>query len=99
MKEILQNMKIKFPSVFIKSRYPRKLILKFVLLLVVVSQQVEAAGPTLQPLIQGGKWPDWPRGQVNDIEVAGTTAYLALGHTGLGIFDVSNVTNPVQIGT
>jgi len=58
-----------------------------------------AAQPSLRPLVEPGKWPAWPRGQPADIAVAGNHACVALGYGGLGIFDVSNPANPVQVGS
>src|SRR6266545_5870199 len=57
-----------------------------------------AATSRLQPLIQTGQWPAFPRGEVFDVTVAGRYAYLSLGWDGLLIVDISNPTNGVQVG-
>ena len=56
------------------------------------------AQPSLQPLVQPGKWPVWPRGSHYDVKVVQNFAYVALGASGLGVFDVSNPANPIQVG-
>ena len=62
-----------------------------------------AAPPSVQPLLPG-KWPAWPRGDALDVKVVGNYAYVALHSTGfldsrsLGVFDVSNPSNCVQVG-
>jgi hypothetical protein len=58
-----------------------------------------AAQPSLRPLVESGKWPAWPRGQPADIAVAGNHAYVALRQGGLGIYDVSDPGNPMQVGS
>jgi hypothetical protein len=57
-----------------------------------------AAPPSLQPLVQPGKWPATPRGFASSVQVAGNRAYLGAGAAGLIIIDVSNPTNCVPLG-
>ena len=57
-----------------------------------------AAPPSLQPLVEPGKWPESPRGYAPSIQVAGNRAYLGAGAAGLLIIDISNPTNCVRVG-
>src|ERR1044071_6012446 len=58
-----------------------------------------AASLSLQPLVQPGKWPTWPRGdEALDVAVASNYAFVALGSGGLAVIDVSDPTNCVQVG-
>src|SRR5687767_4323010 len=59
---------------------------------------IHAASPPSLQLLQPGKWPKWPRGEVFDVKVSGQYAYLALGWSGLAVIDISNPTNSVQVG-
>ena len=58
-----------------------------------------AALPTVQPLVQPGKWPAWRPGSAYDVKVVGHYAYVALVPGGLGVFDVSNPANCVPVGS
>ena len=64
-----------------------------------------AAPPSLQLLPQGpwpawqGLWPRWSRGTGTDVKVVGNRAYLTLSEGGLVVLDVSNPSDPMQVGS
>jgi len=45
-----------------------------------------------------GKWPSVPQGSAHDVEVHGTTAYVAADNGGLIVLDVSNPAHPATLG-
>src|SRR5688572_8803560 len=68
--------------------------------LATVLAATHAAQPNVQVLLPG-KWPAAARfgGDAVDVKVAGNYAYVALYEAGLAIFDVSNPTSGVLVGT
>src|SRR5262245_4569512 len=55
------------------------------------------ASASLQPL-RSGRWTSNPRGEVLDVKLSGSYAYVALGFGGFAVFDVSNPTNCLRVG-
>ena len=90
-------MKTPIPTKPMKTRIHT--LLTLAALLIAGLAPTHAAAPAVQTLLPG-KWPAFPRGGgALDIKVVGNYAYVALEFSGLGIFDVSNPANPVQVGS
>lgn len=70
----------------------------FVTLLAVNFAPLHAGQPSVQ-LLGEGKWPGWRRGEARSVAVAGNYAYVALDTAGLAVFEVSNPTNCVRVGS
>jgi hypothetical protein len=57
------------------------------------------AALSLAPVMQDGVWPPFPTGTPRSVDVIGQYAYVTMWRSGLAVFDISNPSNIVQVGS
>ena len=76
---------------------PRFALVASLSLLALAPGRAGAAGPQLQPVLQGA-WPGFLRGDAQALRVVGSHAYVAIGNNGLVVVDVKDPAKPFPVG-